>query len=36
MNEFHCDYIKNKYGNNARLLITDSDSLIHKIKTEDV
>ena len=36
MYEFHCDYIKNKYGNNSRLLLTDTDSLIYEIKTEDV
>ena len=36
MYEFHYDYVKNKYGNNSRLLFTDTDSLIHKIKTEDV
>ena len=26
MYTFHYDYIKNKYGNNSRLLFTDSDS----------
>ena len=36
MYEFHYDYIKNKYGNNSRLLLTDADSLIYEIKTEDV
>ena len=36
MNEFHFDYIKNKYGNNSRLFFTDSDSLMYEIKTEDV
>ena len=36
MDEFHCDYIKNKYGNNSRLLSTDTDSLMYEIKTEDV
>ena len=36
MNEFHFDYIKNKYGSNSRLLFTDSDSLMYEIKTEDV
>ena len=36
MCEFHYDYIKNKYGNNARLLLTDTDSLMYEIKTEDV
>ena len=34
--EFHFDYIKIKYGNNSRLLFTDTDSLMYKIKTEDV
>ena len=28
--------IKNKYGNNSRLLFTDTDSLIYGIKMEDV
>ena len=36
MYEFHYDYVTNKYGNNSRLLLTDTDSLMHKIKTEDV
>ena len=36
MYEFHYDYIKNKYGNNSRLLFTDTDSLMYEIKTEDV
>ena len=36
MYEFHCDYIKNKYDNNPRLLFTDTDSLMYEIKTEDV
>ena len=36
MYEFHYDYIKNKYGNNPRLLFTDTDSLMYEIKTEDV
>ena len=34
--EFHYDCIKDKYGNNSRLLFTDTDSLMHKTKTEDV
>ena len=33
---FHYDYIKNKYGNDSRLLFTGSDSLIYKTKTEDI
>ena len=36
MYEFHCDLLKNKYGNNSRLLFTDTDSLIYEIKPEDV
>ena len=36
MYEFHYDYIKNKYGNNSRLLLTDIDSLMYEIKTENV
>ena len=36
MYEFHYDYIKNKYGNNSRLLFADTDSLMYEIKTEDV
>ena len=27
---------KNRYGNNSRLLLTDTDSLMYEIKTEDV
>ena len=36
MDEFHYDYIKNKYDNNSRLLFINTDILIHEIKTEDV
>ena len=36
MYEFHYDFIKNKYGYKSRLLITNTDSLMHEIKTEDV
>ena len=35
MYEFHYDYIKPKYGNNASLLFTDTDSLCYEIKTQD-
>ena len=34
MYNFHCKYMKNKFQ--AKLLFTDTDSLIHEIKTEDV
>ena len=36
MYEFHYIYIKNKYGNNSRLLFTDTDILMYEIKTENV
>ena len=36
MCEFHYDYIKNRYGNNSRLLSNDTDSLMYEIKTEDL
>ena len=36
MYELHYDYLKNKYSNNSKLLITDTDSLMYEIKTEDV
>lgn len=36
MYDFHYNYIKKMYGNNAELLFTDTDSLMYEIKTEDV
>ena len=36
MYEFHYDHIKNKYDNKSKLLFTETDSLMHEIKTEDV
>lgn len=36
MYEFHYDYIKAKYGNKARLLFTDTDSLTYHIETDDL
>ena len=36
MCEFHYNYIKNKYGNDSRLLFTDTDSLMYEIKIEKV
>ena len=35
MYEFHYDYIKQKYGDMAKLLFTDTDSLAYEIQTED-
>ena len=36
MYEFPYNYIKNKYGNDLRLLLNNIDSLIYEIKTEDL
>ena len=33
--EFHCNYIKTKYEDNAKLLFTDTDSLAYEIMTKD-
>ena len=33
MYELYYDYIKIKYGYNSRLLSTDTDSLMHEVKT---
>ena len=36
MFDFHYNYIKKKYGQKAELLMTDTDSLMYLIKTDDV
>ena len=36
MFDFHYNYIRNKYDNKAELLMTDTDSLMYLIQTDDV
>ena len=34
MHEFHYKHIETKYDNSAKLLFTDTDSLVYEIKTD--
>ena len=36
MYNFHYNYIKKKYGNRARFLFTDTDSLTYELEAEDI
>ena len=36
MYNFHYNVIKSKYGSNAKLLFTDTDSLCYNIQTDDI
>lgn len=36
MYDFHYNVIKTEYGNNAKLVLTDTDSLLYHVKCEDI
>jgi len=35
MYDFHYNYMKVKYGDNCKLLMTDTDLLMYEVNTED-
>ena len=36
LDQFHYEYVKSKYGDQAKLLFTDTDGFCYHIQTEDV
>ena len=36
MYEYHYDYMLSKYGDNAKLMMTDTDSLLYHVTTDDI
>ena len=36
MYEFHYNYVGTKYNNDAKLLLTDTESLVYEIQLDDV
>ena len=36
MQDFHCNNIKNKYGDKSEMLLTHTDSLMCKVEAENV
>ena len=36
MQDFHYNYIKNKYGDKAEMLLTDIDGLMYKIEAQNI